>query len=117
MCENALSQFGFIPTAATNKWSAPKVKGTPPTKRDFHSACAVGPDGKVGLHLRLLPEQRSSSHSPPLHSLSKCILVFGGAQEIESKDIFIHYNDVYLLDTGWLAETAGFQHEGGGGLG
>eukprot|EP00043_Microstomoeca_roanoka_P018663 m.202333 g.202333 ORF g.202333 m.202333 type:complete len:535 (+) comp16872_c11_seq2:227-1831(+) len=57
--------------AETRQWTVIEPSGTPPPPRDFHSAVTF--DDKI--------------------------VIFGGAMEIESQDIFKYYNDVVIYDT------------------
>ena len=82
----------FSTQTANNTWSSPSIRGNPPDARDFHTVVLAG-DDKVGC---------LSFKSSPLN-LKQTLVLFGGAREIESKGIAVHFNDVHLFDTGKFA--------------
>lgn len=107
--------------SATQTWSQPVIKGTPPTPRDSHSCTTVGDNlyvfgGTDGMNpLNDLHILDTSSHtwiSPSLrgegpearegHSaalVGKRLFIFGGCGKSSSSNEEVYYNDLYILNT------------------
>nr|XP_048330190.1 uncharacterized protein LOC107419037 isoform X2 [Ziziphus jujuba var. spinosa] len=113
--------FSVILSGATQTWSQPLIKGTPPTPRDSHSCTTVGDNlyvfgGTDGMNpLRALHILDTSSHtwmSPSLrgegpearegHSaalVGRRLFIFGGCGKSSSNNDEVYYNDLYILNT------------------
>ncbi|XP_062116747.1 uncharacterized protein LOC133830714 isoform X2 [Humulus lupulus] len=105
---------------ATQKWSQPVIKGTPPTPRDSHSCTTVGDNlyvfgGTDGMNpLRDLHILDTSSHtwiSPCFRGegpeareghnaalVGKRLFIFGGCGKSFSTNDEVYYNDLYILN-------------------
>ncbi|EEF47742.1 kelch repeat protein, putative [Ricinus communis] len=106
---------------ATQTWSQPVIKGTPPTPRDSHSCTTVGDSlyvfgGTDGMNplkdLHILdtlshtwiapavrgegPEAREG-HSAAL--VGKRLFIFGGCGKSSNNNDEVYFNDLYILNT------------------
>lgn len=106
---------------ATQTWSQPVIKGTPPTPRDSHSCTTVGDNlyvfgGTDGMNpLKDLHILETSSHTwicPSLRGegpeareghnaalVGKRLFIFGGCGKSASGIDEVYYNDLYILNT------------------
>ncbi|PON69666.1 BTB-kelch protein [Trema orientale] len=106
---------------ATQTWSQPVIKGTPPTPRDSHSCTTVGDNlyvfgGTDGMNpLKDLHILDTSSHtwiSPSFRGegpeareghnaalIGKRLFIFGGCGKSSSNNDEVYYNDLYILNT------------------
>lgn len=106
---------------ATQTWSEPMTKGTPPTPRDSHSCTTVGDnlfvfggtDGKstlkdlhvldISLNTWISPTVRGDipdgreGHSSSL--IGKQLFIFGGSGKASSNSDQEFYNDLFILNT------------------
>ncbi|KAI9117247.1 hypothetical protein K1719_011413 [Acacia pycnantha] len=118
--DNCQTNLVHVFDTATQTWSQPVIKGTPPTPRDSHSCTAVGDNlfvfgGTDGTSpLRDLHILDTSSHtwiSPYIrgegpearegHSsalVGKRLFIFGGCGK-SSENNEVYYNDLYILNT------------------
>jgi N-acetylneuraminic acid mutarotase len=71
--ENIVFNDVHVYDTVSNTWSTPTIRSNPPEARDFHSTVLLGDE--------------------------KTLLVFGGAHDIESKNVSLHFNDVHLFNT------------------
>lgn len=106
---------------ATQVWSQPVIKGTPPTPRDSHSCTTVGDnlyvfggtDGTNPLRdLHILDTSSNTWISPSVrgdgpepregHSaalVGKRLFIFGGCGKSLGSNDEVYYNDLYILNT------------------
>ncbi|XP_050225145.1 uncharacterized protein LOC126674699 isoform X2 [Mercurialis annua] len=119
--DNCQTNHVHVFDTATQIWSQPVIRGTPPTPRDSHSCTTIGDglyvfggtDGMRPLkdlhildtvsHTWISPAVRGDGPEPREgHSaalVGKRLFVFGGCGKSSNNSDEVYYNDLYILNT------------------